>query len=692
MSCASNHRQLLELAQFLDRCGQRTELIERVLVGLEVIGLRPVAVFLVRPEDGVVVVSHVRPLPKPDAVELLARVGLSRPEQLRLPLGSSYVHGVFVHGRSLVSRDLEPDDPEVLVLSPADFGHLLDGTPWAEALRRIGRHRLLDAAGVDQVILTPFGVSGRVLGGFLVIGGAWGRLEHVHVSMLRVFARSIGQAWVGLETCEATQQSLKVVQAAEAARAESEARVRRLVDRSPIGMVVLDHEARVQQASARAEELVGASLTGASALDFIDAEHHSEVERALQSGSATVQVALQDERWFRLRVAPFDGDLLLVTLEDVTTQRRVERQAQRALKLESLGVLAGGIAHDFNNILTGIMANISLASLEAEEGTEPREMLDEALRAIHRAQELSRQLLTFAKGGAPVTRATTVARLLRDTGQFTLRGSRSRVRFALDEGLHRVEIDEGQISQVVGNLILNADQAMPDGGTIWVRARSATHGGALGVEIEVEDEGGGIPAGDLDRVFDPYFTTKETGTGLGLAISHSIVLQHHGTLEVRSVEGAGATFTLWLPATDAPATPTRAPRPVTHGHGRVLLMDDEHIILRSIGRMLRRVGYRVTTAEHGQAAIDAYAAALRSGELFDAVILDLTIPGAMGGREALTHLRALDPGVRVVVSSGYSEDPVMAHYTDHGFAGRLVKPYGVRELLDVLSGVITRDG
>ncbi|MHB8765918.1 MAG: hybrid sensor histidine kinase/response regulator, partial [Deferrisomatales bacterium] len=384
---------------------------------------------------------------------------------------------------------------------------------------------------------------------------------------------------------------------------------------------------------------------------------------------------------------------MVLVFRDITERRRLEDELQKAEKLRSVGVLAGGIAHDFNNLLTGILGNASLARSRLAPDDPVARKLQVIEKATERAAELTRQLLTFAKGGAPVKASRHLADLIVDSAEFSLRGSAARCEFALAGDLWPAEVDGGQISQVIGNLVLNAGQAMPGGGTIRVTAENlrvdpgANGGLAPGryVRLAVADEGVGIRPEDLPRVFDPYFTTKAEGSGLGLATSHSIVRQHGGRIEVRSELGVGTTFTLYLPAGEG-AEPQRAEpgAALPRGAGRILVMDDQPAVREVAAEILEAGGYSVGFARDGAELLAAYAAARDAGAPYHAVIMDLTVPGGMGGREAMARLRELDPGAVAIVASGYSNDPVMADHRAHGFRAVVAKPFGPRDLVEAV--------
>lgn len=390
----------------------------------------------------------------------------------------------------------------------------------------------------------------------------------------------------------------------------------------------------------------------------------------------------------------------VLVFRDVTEHRKLEAELHKASKLESLGLLAGGIAHDFNNVLTGIFGNVSLARLLAPQDGPVLERLDKAEQACMRAREITGQLLTFARGGAPIKRALSVPELLKDACEMAVLGSNVRCETELGPGLRPVDGDGGQIAQVLNHLLLNAVQAMPGGGTILVQAENVPPGGRPGlplasseyVRISIRDQGPGIAPEHLHRLFDPFFTTKHKGRGLGLATSYSIVRKNDGVIEVDSKPGHGAAFHVYLPASLEPCPAEReAVEPLPTGQGRVLVMDDEPEILNFSHAALKRLGYEAELARDGAEAIRRYCEARDSGRAFAAVIMDLTIPGGMGGQEAVRQLLEVDPGARAIVSSGYSNDPVMADFAKYGFRAFVAKPYEIHQLARVLHEV-TRPG
>lgn len=428
----------------------------------------------------------------------------------------------------------------------------------------------------------------------------------------------------------------------------------------------------------------------------------------------------------------------VLVLRDDTLRRGMEQELLKTRKLESLQVLAGGIAHDFNNFLAAILGNLSLCSaLTRKDGGKVPRLLGEAERATLLARNLTQQLLTFAKGGEPVKTVAALSEVIRDSASFLLRGSRTRCEYEIAADLWPVEVDTGQMSQVIQNVILNASQAMGGAGVIRIRCGNVgfPHGEMPGlppgryVRLAITDSGPGIPRDLQERIFDPFFSTKAGGTGLGLAITHSIVKRHGGHVGVQSAPDAGCTFTIHLPATEeipfprptgtlteglppgrhgerreTPVSrPTRGPTPAgpapakgmppdpgADPRRRVLIMDDDSQLRTMLLEILVFLGYDVVACEDGAEAIRLYGKHLEAGKRFDAVIMDLTIPGGMGGREAIDGLRQLDPAAAVVVSSGFSSDPIMSRFAEFGFAGVLPKPYRIEDLERLFQGLFSQ--
>jgi signal transduction histidine kinase/ActR/RegA family two-component response regulator len=382
---------------------------------------------------------------------------------------------------------------------------------------------------------------------------------------------------------------------------------------------------------------------------------------------------------------------------EIAQRQQTEEELLRARKLESLGVLAGGIAHDFNNFLTVVQGNIEVAKVQLA-GDEPaRGFLDQAASACQRAKFLSSQLLTFAKGGAPVRRVVSIAQLVMDAVHLARTGSPIGIEVEIAQGLWSAEVDPGQIGQVLHNILINAREAVTGGSNIEVRAENVGIPANPGdpesrVRISIRDYGHGIPADILRRIFDPYFTTKPGGSGLGLATAYAIVIKHGGHISAESTPGAGTVFTVDLPASlETPLSEAPDAVPVQSGTERLLVMDDDGALRILFKAVLTQLGYDVQTAGDGAEAIALYESAKALGNGFDAVLLDLTVTGGMGGMEAAARFKELDPTLKLIVSSGYSDAPVMSHFAEYGFDAVILKPWTVKEMSEVLRRVLVAD-
>ncbi len=385
----------------------------------------------------------------------------------------------------------------------------------------------------------------------------------------------------------------------------------------------------------------------------------------------------------------------VLVFRDVTLERRTEEELLKIRKLESIGVLAGGIAHDFNNILAAILGNINLASQYLKPGHQALPLLEEADKAAHRARRLTQQLLTFSKGGQPVKQPESLPELIRESADFVLHGTSIACEYRFDDGLWPALVDRGQIGQVIQNLVMNSRQAMPEGGLITIDAVNVTDRESeffqglqdeKYIKITIQDNGLGIPEKVIEKIFDPYFTTKQAGSGLGLAICHSIINKHDGYIQVQSRVGHGTTFTLYLPAVPDSETRERGDsEPERTFSGTILLMDDEEMVLNVARRMLSHLGFEVLTARDGEEAIQVFRDHLDRGRKVEAAILDLTIPGGLGGKDAVHELRRIGETTRIIAASGYSTDPIMAHYREYGFDGAIAKPFSLGELSRVIN-------
>lgn len=383
---------------------------------------------------------------------------------------------------------------------------------------------------------------------------------------------------------------------------------------------------------------------------------------------------------------------------DISQHRKTEEENLVASKEESLSLLAGGLAHDFNNILTIVMGNLSLARAEMGDATKLGKRLKEIEVAALEAQHLTNQLQSFSRNGAPVKKPINLSNLVTDMVCMALSGSNVKGAFSLDPNLKEVEADSGQISQVISNLAINAVQAMPEGGNLQVRAENIMVGRndllpllpGCYVKLTIADQGHGIKAENLGKIFDPYFTTKKTGNGLGLATAHAIVRRHRGHIGVTSKPGSGTTFQIYLPACKQIA----GPKPVAEaeiplmGSGRILVMDDKEGIRSVLGEMLEILGYQTDFACDGEQVLNMYMKAQGVGIGYKAVLLDLTVPGAMGAKETVRKLHKLEPNAKAIVVSGYCNAEIMRKFGKYGFVGCINKPCKLEELSQKLSGIL----
>lgn len=400
---------------------------------------------------------------------------------------------------------------------------------------------------------------------------------------------------------------------------------------------------------------------------------------------------------FSVRRLTYSGEnAVLGVARDITTLKKLEEEQRRVEKLESLGLLAGGIAHDFNNFLTAIMGNVSLARTMVEPGSDLYEILTSSEHAASKASNLPRQLLTFSRGGDPVKTIVSMSKLLKDSTGFALSGSNVSAEYSISDDLKQIVADKEQIEQVINNIIINAYQAMPDGGLVHISAENIllgeTNPEAIPegqyVMITIKDDGYGIEEKHLGKVFDPFFTTKLNGTGLGLATAYSIIRKHRGHIKVTTEIGKGSTFTIFLPSNISSETAgTNKSGPEKLSGGKILVMDDQILVRETAMNMLMKLGYEVDIAADGNEAIEKYIEAMNASKPYNAVILDLTIPNGMGGLATMGELKNVDPDVTAIVSSGYSNAPVMADYSSYGFAGVMMKPYSISQLSDLLRDI-----
>ncbi|WP_051305825.1 PAS domain S-box protein [Desulfogranum mediterraneum] len=515
------------------------------------------------------------------------------------------------------------------------------------------------------------------------------------------------------ESCYGTVLAFQDISEAYAVRAQlerSERTIRGYFDQAPLGSGVVDGDGRLVEVNQRMcrlsgysrEELEKKTLTG-----ILAPEGQRLLTRAITEFQAEATSSLTSEyihhsgekRICTIALLHLEDAGLLFFFNDVTEQKRAEQELLQIDKLKSIGTLAGGIAHDFNNFIMAIYGNISLARGLLNADHPAAAYLENAENSMGRATRLSQQLLTFSKGGDPVRGELDLCRAVEEIVELDLAGSNVRAAIHCSPDLWSAHADRGQIQQVLSNIFINGDQAMPEGGVLECTLENVTLNESSGlplaagryIRVRVRDSGVGIAQEHLGRIFDPYFTTKRAGNGLGLAAVYSIISKHHGHVLVDSRPGEGALFTLFLPASEHRFTRASAPSESEEESGLptapLLVMDDEPAILVFIQRVLEQAGCQVVTSSDGQEAVECLRQGLEAGRPLTMAILDLTVPGGMGGLEAAEQLRALDPGIRLIVSSGYAKDPVLADYGSYGFDGCIAKPYSKKQLLQEIRRV-----
>jgi two-component system, cell cycle sensor histidine kinase and response regulator CckA len=489
---------------------------------------------------------------------------------------------------------------------------------------------------------------------------------------------------------------------------ESEELFRTLCNSAPIGIFRSDSDGCINYINPHCEKIFRLSAVEMLGQGWMRAVHPDDREIKGKIWLETVAARRSCSQEYRL-LAPMGQTVLIRTqaspimdhagnclgyvgvVEDITERRQAIQDMTRTQKLESLGILAGGIAHDFNNILTAILGNISLARIQFQDPDKAKQRLADAENAAVRAKDLTQQLLTFARGGEPVKKTLKVENLLKETAIFACHGSSVKCDFVLADNLWLIEADEGQIFQVINNLVINAVHAMPDGGTVTIKAEndSSKLAGKRSVKISVSDSGTGIPEDHFQKIFDPYFSTKPNGSGLGLATCFSIVNKHGGIITLESTVGKGTTFYIYLPALGTGIEVAHDPEmEIEHGSGRILVMDDEEAVTDIARAMLETLGYTVECTKNGADTVDLYEIRKEEGKPFSAVIMDLTIPGGMGGKEAMKLLLKIDPSIKAIVSSGYSTDPIMSNFREYGFSAVLRKPYRLQEMSILLQNCL----
>ena len=495
---------------------------------------------------------------------------------------------------------------------------------------------------------------------------------------------------------------------------ESEERYRTLVEESNDGIFITDGK-KFLFVNERMMDITGYTLEELITMNPFRLIHPDEVHRVIngikklkKQGSLNALKSRILRKDGRALTVLFNGKIIrheerlsmMGTIKDITDFEAMQNDLLKQEKLRSLTILAGGIAHDFNNFLTGIMGNLSILKMELKhaKNEEMIETIDEALEACGKARGLTAQLMNFTRSGTPAKEAASIEEIIKESSEFSLRGSKSRCEFHFHKALPMVRIDPVQISQVIQNLVLNAAQAMPEGGIvrIYVDAVDVNEnyplplGPGRYIKISIVDNGKGIPEEHLGKIFDPFFTTKEKGSGLGLSVCYRIVKNHNGHIEVESEEGKGTAVHVYLPLEEVNPTEIRkegnSQRMV---RGRVLVMDDEELVRELVKRGLKKKGISVDVASEGEEAVKKYREALGSGSPYNAVILDLTVPGGMGGVEAARMILKMHPEANLIVSSGYSEDIVLSEYTKYGFKACLPKPYTIQKLIKTVEGFLS---
>lgn len=488
-----------------------------------------------------------------------------------------------------------------------------------------------------------------------------------------------------------------------------------IIDSMPSVLIGVDANGRVTQWNKEAEKLTGVPPQSAlggklgEIYPYFQAQVLEEINHALLCRE--IKPNLKNTRhidgetlYEDITVYPLSSNGIegaVIRIDNVTERVQLEEVIIQADRMMSIGVLAGGIAHDFNNILVAILGNLSLAAQYLDRETKAFELVQKAEDASFRAKGLANQLLTFAKGGEPVRRVMTLETLIKESAQFMLAGSKLRSHYSFPENFWPVNVDPDQISQVVQNLVVNAKQAMADGGVIDIRCANLVRGAPdfpplleadRCIAVTIRDYGVGIPDEIHAQLFDPYFSTKQTGSGLGLAVCYSVINRHGGYIATRKVEGDGAAFVFHLPVVDIEHKTNALPalEKVTRGgDGTVLIMDDDLAVCALLSSMLQHLGYECLTTHDGAEVLKAYDAAIATTPV-RLVIMDLTVPNGMGGKEAVQKLNANHPDAKVVVTSGYSNDPVLARYKEHGFCGTLAKPFQLKDLASLLQDVLEK--
>jgi PAS domain S-box-containing protein len=583
------------------------------------------------------------------------------------------------------------------------------GSPSAEATKAINllTFPLLIKAGISAAFQRCV-ETGQVVSGEYPYKTKWGKSVHVLLRFVPIF-----DDHQQVNLVHAIAENITERKQAEEALRQSNENLSKIIKTTPDALCItrladgtfLDINQEFTNVTGYTpEELLGYSSMPGGLAFWTKEEDRDRMVRELRAKGEVIsmEVALRIKNGtirtslLSARILEINGEKCILTIaRDITERNKMMAELQNAQKLESLGVLAGGIAHDFNNLLTGIFGYIDLARSVSKDG-KAVEYLGETLATMNRARALTQQLLTFSKGGMPVTKALSIQPLLTSTTNFSLSGSVVNARFSFPNDLWPCEVDENQLSQVIDNIVINARQAMPTGGTVVVKAENTPRGEVIPavlaagayVHISIHDSGIGIAKEHLPHIFDPFFTTKQEGRGLGLATAYSIIKKHKGFIKAESEFGTGTTFHIYLPATPSALMETPITRVKTHrGQGTVLVMDDEDVVRGVLCEWLKSMGYLVDLAANGTEAVEKYKKVFSSSP-YVFVILDLTIPGGMGGKEVVQELLKINPSAMAIAASGYSDDPVMTDPVTFGFKGKIRKPFTKEELGDVLERVV----
>lgn len=514
-----------------------------------------------------------------------------------------------------------------------------------------------------------------------------------------------------LEKCVRLRSLTLQREYAEEQLRESEERWRSLAENTPNNVSIVNRDGVIQYINRTIPELEMDDVIGRKVYDFAEPDYHNVMRESIEyvfrtgNGASYESQALgpgNSISWYNVQVGPVKqhGQIAFVSLvsTDNTERRRMEEELLKAQKLESIGVLVGGIARELNNLLTGVIGNISLARVY-EDPTEKGIRLAEAENTSMQIRELIQHLLVFSENEEPILQMVDAGRLLRDSASFALRDAGMECEFSIPDDLWPIEVDEGQMNQVISNLVINADQAMPEGGTVRISAENMTMDTTSDlpltpgsyIKISIEDQGIGIPKKYHEKIFDPFFTTKQAGSGLGLGIARSITQKHGGHITVQSELGSGSTFHIYLSASPEQVhiSETQEKTGLAIARGRILVIDDDALIRELADKMLTNIGYEVTAAINDAEAVEVYRNSMKSGEPFDVVIMGLAISGSTGGKNIVQKLIEIDPAVKAIISSGYSRDPMMVKFREYGFKGAVTKPYMVTELSRALHEIMS---